>query len=327
MIAVHTALYIFKPPTLIGEGGTLSVSLYCIHAVHCFATVDDFAGIHKPQRGIYVGGTSCHLPVRPFWYRPTLSWIPRYLIFLFILGTDTSIYLIVMRKFGDYGKSTDASKRHIITQDSVEVEQGEYRLGKGSKRYSVPPIPALAYNGLIPDTRLPSVVSRTAPNPPVSSPRKCPPKTFGDSSILIWPKLSFQCHVPETSTFSDTAPSVPLTSNVVATFDPFPSETVDTPSPHAVVLTPVRGVLPSAQTSWTTFAARFNSRSPSRVSLISFLRLPRNNSSFLVTAQLRFTRLNLSTHRAGTSAFKRTKRSGSSYASSLFIRWLTWRCG
>ena len=55
-----------------------------------------FVGPH----GAYISaGTYCFLPVRPFWYRLGLSWIPRYIILGTILGIYIVIYLYVRRKF------------------------------------------------------------------------------------------------------------------------------------------------------------------------------------------------------------------------------------
>ena len=47
-------------------------------------------------------GTFCALPVRPFWYRLALSWVPRYLIFITILGVYIAIYIYITRTFGAF---------------------------------------------------------------------------------------------------------------------------------------------------------------------------------------------------------------------------------
>ena len=44
-------------------------------------------------------GTFCALPIRPFWYRLALSWIPRYIILSFILAVYFTVYIYVGFKF------------------------------------------------------------------------------------------------------------------------------------------------------------------------------------------------------------------------------------
>jgi G protein-coupled receptor GPR1 len=280
MIAVHNALYIFKPPTSIVEGGLYPYRYIAYVFWIVLPLLMASLAFINPTRAYISGGASCHLPVRPFWYRLALSWIPRYLIFIFILSTNASIYFFVMHKFGDFSKSIDTFEHPTITQDSAEGGQGEYRTGKGNRGYMLPQITALAYNGLIPETRRPSVVSQTMPNLSASRSWSRGSKAFGDSSTLRRSKLSFQRHVLKANTSSDTASSVLHTSDVVATLDPFTSETTAASSSPVAVLMLVPGIKPSAQKPWTSFAAQFNPSLPSNVSLTSFLRLPRNNTSF-----------------------------------------------
>lgn len=44
-------------------------------------------------------GSLCALPVRPFWYRLALSWIPRYLILTFIMAVSVATYTFVATSF------------------------------------------------------------------------------------------------------------------------------------------------------------------------------------------------------------------------------------
>ncbi|KAK6356152.1 hypothetical protein TWF718_000524 [Orbilia javanica] len=51
----------------------------------------------------YVAQTTwCYLPVRPFWYRLALAWIPRYIIMLSITGLYLAIYIYVKVTFRAY---------------------------------------------------------------------------------------------------------------------------------------------------------------------------------------------------------------------------------
>lgn len=49
--------------------------------------------------------TYCYLRVRPFWYQLALGWIPRYFIFIIILGTYGSIYCYVRHKFHSFSRN------------------------------------------------------------------------------------------------------------------------------------------------------------------------------------------------------------------------------
>ncbi|GAM90175.1 hypothetical protein ANO11243_082150 [Dothideomycetidae sp. 11243] len=53
-------------------------------------------------------GAFCTLPIRPFWYRLALSWIPRYLIWLYITITALRIYLRVGNGFTVFARKIDS---------------------------------------------------------------------------------------------------------------------------------------------------------------------------------------------------------------------------
>jgi G protein-coupled receptor GPR1 len=87
-------------------------------------------------------GSFCYLPVRPFWYRLSIVWIPRYLIFTVIIAIYASIYVYVGRKFAaftalshnsmDIGSATEGASPTMLPQNLD------------------PRLPPLAYHGLIP---------------------------------------------------------------------------------------------------------------------------------------------------------------------------------
>jgi G protein-coupled receptor GPR1 len=64
----------------------------------------------NPVDAYLSGGTICSLPVRPFWYRLALSWIPRYLILLTVIGLYIAIYLYVHYKFKGIDTETSDAK-------------------------------------------------------------------------------------------------------------------------------------------------------------------------------------------------------------------------
>lgn len=99
IIAVHAALYVFRSNSAVSEAGLYRyryIAYFCWVTFSLVAASLAFLNHANP----YVSqGTFCYLPVRPFWYRLALSWVPRYLIFCTILGLYIAIYTYVKYKF------------------------------------------------------------------------------------------------------------------------------------------------------------------------------------------------------------------------------------
>jgi G protein-coupled receptor GPR1 len=100
------------------------------------------------QDSYVVEGTYCYLPVRPFWYRLALSWIPRYVIFIVILFIYASIYYYVRYKFDGFTKTGE--NQYDNNPDSVDSTEAPRR---AFKKHTLPPTPTLACHGLIPVSR------------------------------------------------------------------------------------------------------------------------------------------------------------------------------
>lgn len=93
-------------------------------------------------------GTYCYLPVRPLWYRLTLSWIPRYVIFVIILGIYASIYFYVRYKLTDFAEQQSS----VNDQCATKFKDLTYMTNP-----SAPSTPPLVSNGLLPDVPEPSL--------------------------------------------------------------------------------------------------------------------------------------------------------------------------
>ncbi|EWC45428.1 hypothetical protein DRE_00827 [Drechslerella stenobrocha 248] len=110
-IAVHAAVTIFLPRT----GPTGKAGLYRFrHAVYfiIIAVPLLMAGLaFTNKQAAFVAQTAwCYLPVRPFWYRLALAWIPRYVIIISITGLYLAIYIYVKITFRAY-------RAHFRTSD------------------------------------------------------------------------------------------------------------------------------------------------------------------------------------------------------------------
>src|ERR1700712_1876694 len=108
MIALHTALYIFRPRSSNGEGGLYPYRHYAYTLWVVFPLLMASLAFINNSNSYVPEGTYCYLPVRPFWYRLALAWIPRYIIFIFILAIYLSIYYYV--KYKQYGFDEVANK-------------------------------------------------------------------------------------------------------------------------------------------------------------------------------------------------------------------------
>ncbi len=116
MITIHAALYVFRPPKKLGEGGLYPYRWWMYAFWVILPVLAASLGFTSPE-GYVTAGTFCNLPKRPFWYRLALSYIPRYLIFITIFALYAAISLYVHVKFrgfshfNDDGSSDDTESR------------------------------------------------------------------------------------------------------------------------------------------------------------------------------------------------------------------------
>ena len=110
IVAIHSALCIFKPRTSLGEAGLFNLR-YVVYALWFFVPLL-MAGLGLMQGGVYISqGAFCYLPIRPFWYRLGLAWIPRYIIFVTICIIYIRIYWFVSKKFKQFDLDSDGSHK------------------------------------------------------------------------------------------------------------------------------------------------------------------------------------------------------------------------
>ena len=133
MIAVHSIVYIFHPPTRSGEAGGLYP--YRRYIYPCWLALPLLAAalafINKPN-GYTTAGTFCYLPRRPFWYRLALSWIPRYCIITLIFSMYLTVYIYVTVKFRGFSNLADSeshfssrsqSRRSSMSEEAVAPDE------------------------------------------------------------------------------------------------------------------------------------------------------------------------------------------------------------
>ncbi|KAF2799030.1 hypothetical protein K505DRAFT_404874 [Melanomma pulvis-pyrius CBS 109.77] len=112
VIAIHSAMQVFRPSALASSDGLRPFRYYVYIGVFLVPTFMAGMAFINPHWGYLSQGAFCTLPIRPFWYRLALAWIPRYLIAIIVLGLAVAIYTHVgfeFRNFSQVGHSFDTS--------------------------------------------------------------------------------------------------------------------------------------------------------------------------------------------------------------------------
>jgi G protein-coupled receptor GPR1 len=128
VIAIHSALQVFRPSASAAGDGLYP---YRYHVYVGALLVPSFmAGMAfvNPRWGYMSQGGFCSLPLRPFWYRLALAWIPRYIVAIIVLGLAVAIYTHVgfeFRTFSEVGQNAKPSTSTVTPMPSIcDVEQG-----------------------------------------------------------------------------------------------------------------------------------------------------------------------------------------------------------
>ncbi|UPK93465.1 hypothetical protein LCI18_004400 [Fusarium solani-melongenae] len=141
LIAVHTALYIFRGEQGLYPFRKIAYGLAAVIPV-VLATM---AFVSSP--GYVNTGQFCYLPFNPMWKRLALTWIPRYLAFTVILVLCVAIYIyvrVLMSRFGAAGDDSSKTLSRMSNLDSVDRQQ--------QQAATVPPTPVIKCHGLIPSS-------------------------------------------------------------------------------------------------------------------------------------------------------------------------------
>lgn len=135
LLALHTALYIIYSGTSNGLQPYRRVA-YCLFVGLPFLLAS-LAFINEP--GYANSGEYCYLPLHPDWARRSLSWIPRYIIFITILALYVFIYIHVAVLMNRYSAHLERRPR-----------RGECPISHQRRRGAIPPLPRISTHGLVP---------------------------------------------------------------------------------------------------------------------------------------------------------------------------------
>ena len=127
-MALHIAIHVFAPTTSSRGGGLYPYrwTVYTLWIV--FATLTASLAFINPN-GYVSQGTACSLPIRPFWYRLALGWIPRYLILATIFAILLVMYRYVRRatrdikrELGSWSIDLNGSTEDSLRDDAIPLK-------------------------------------------------------------------------------------------------------------------------------------------------------------------------------------------------------------
>ncbi|KAK6392927.1 hypothetical protein LTR65_003010 [Meristemomyces frigidus] len=121
-MSLHMCLQIFPPRnSFLGSDGLYRIRHGVLAAWIIIPNLSaSLAFINNGPNGpaYQAAGAFCTLPIRPFWYRLALSWVPRYLNWIFVMGVAIRIYSHVGREFQVFGHERDRSSSMAMPGES-----------------------------------------------------------------------------------------------------------------------------------------------------------------------------------------------------------------
>lgn len=154
VIAIHTAVCIFRPSQggLGAEEAGLYRWRYQVYVCWALYSVTLASLAFLNTNTAYTSSVSwCFLPIRPFYWRISLSWGPRYAILLFIFILYLTIFIYVKRKFNSFRQMFATS---VLDVDSSSLDTSETDFGVVESGQVTPLVKELKTHNLL-DARQP----------------------------------------------------------------------------------------------------------------------------------------------------------------------------
>ena len=138
VIALHSAMQVFYPSTLVSSDGLYPYRRYVYFGAFALPILMAGLAFINPKNAYVSQGAFCTLPIRPFWYRLAFTWVPRYVIVLTIMGLAIAIYIHVGIEFRAYSDtdtsfqslkpSNGSTTTHNDTSDETKLEDITFEL-------------------------------------------------------------------------------------------------------------------------------------------------------------------------------------------------------
>lgn len=141
-IAIHTAMQVFSPRPYSRSESGLYRYRWIVYPVTVLLPVLLSALAFTRHGYAYLSqGPICSLPIRPFWYRLAINWIPRYIVMLTIVVLYTAIYIHVAVQFGSmqyfFGRNSSThTTLSTLEPDRDQSVQLDF-VSDSSRRHSV----------------------------------------------------------------------------------------------------------------------------------------------------------------------------------------------
>ncbi|KAL6710024.1 G protein-coupled receptor gpr1 [Coniothyrium glycines] len=130
VIAVHSALQVFHPSTQAAFDGLYPYRIYVYAGSFIFPVLMAGLAFVNPSFGYLTVGAFCTLPLRPFWYRLALMWVPRYVIASVIIGLAIAIYTYVGFEFRKYARQSSNHNNPLLSPTSDKSIKSQQRKGQ-----------------------------------------------------------------------------------------------------------------------------------------------------------------------------------------------------
>ncbi|EOA87030.1 uncharacterized protein SETTUDRAFT_115758, partial [Exserohilum turcica Et28A] len=154
VIAIHTALQVFRPSGQQHSDGLYRYRRYVYAGTLFFpATMAGMAFVN-PRGGYLLQGAFCTLPIRPFWYRLALAWIPRYMVVLMIISLAIAIYMYVGWEFQSYNAMSKNYGLNTTSDISVNQESQPTSTSLIGRHYATGKDVALPTGSAVPQEQL-----------------------------------------------------------------------------------------------------------------------------------------------------------------------------
>lgn len=119
LMSLHMMLQIFPPKnSILGGDGLYRIRYYVLAGWVIVPNFMTSLAFTNTGPAFVSQGGFCSLPVRPIWFRLALSWIPRYLMWIFILFVAIRIYRHVGSEFQVFGQEHDQTSSVAIPDHS-----------------------------------------------------------------------------------------------------------------------------------------------------------------------------------------------------------------
>jgi G protein-coupled receptor GPR1 len=120
-MSLHMSLQIFSTGSKIfGSDGLYRFRHTVLGGSVVFPFLCAVLAFIRGRQGYIAQGPFCTLPIRPYWYRLALQWIPRYLTWLYIMFVAFRIYLHVGQAFKIFAREDDLDSSTSANVDGLE---------------------------------------------------------------------------------------------------------------------------------------------------------------------------------------------------------------